>query len=230
MQCLEENNTFEIAKIERNLSLKNILSVEVSSIQRGDDEIVKVIFLIVKRFCELINVGKNLNEDQQIQLAFDLQEYFIGDSLEDIMLFFKKARKGEFGEFYRLDSAVILSWVPLYLDQKAAERERVITNERNIRARRENDAVAINEMSPESVIRFKELSKRLNQMKEKQSEIINADNPLQNYGAYLKQLPNIVKNLKAKDLKNLLKNTSKYSYSEAYNVLLNEVNRRGLKI
>ena len=93
VQCLESNESFAIAKIERNLSLEKCLTAPLLVNEKANEEQLSFsIFLIIKRFNDLVNVGKKMNEDQMIALASDLFERFGSESLEDVMLFFKMAR------------------------------------------------------------------------------------------------------------------------------------------
>ncbi|MDV3666339.1 hypothetical protein CMU51_20015 [Elizabethkingia anophelis] len=123
MQCLVENNSIELASIERKLTIKEVFQTGSSIaqlIKADENTLIKTVYAILYRFNNLINVSKKLNDDQMIALSADLIEAFkYGDTLEDIVLLFKMARNGSFGDFYRLDHVVIMGWIPKYMDEKA---------------------------------------------------------------------------------------------------------------
>jgi len=87
------------------------------------NDIVKQVYLIILRFNRLLNVSKPMDDEQMTVLALDLVEAFKYDTLEDIILLFKMARNLKFGNIYRIDPPTIISWIPIYMEQKAVERE-----------------------------------------------------------------------------------------------------------
>jgi hypothetical protein len=101
----------------------------------------KLIFLI-NRLNDLINVGQKLNDLQTATLASDLLDFCQNETLEDIVMLLKMARKGELGaKIYRLDAMVIFQeWLPVYLDLKYKERERALERNKSARAAEELEA------------------------------------------------------------------------------------------
>ena len=226
MQCLVSEDKFELIQVERSLSVKKCLSAPLLVNQKENEtELIKSIFLIIKRFNDLVNVGKKMNEDQMIALSADLFERFGGESLEDIMLFFKMARNGEFGDFYRLDSIVVLSWIDKYLELKIIAREDEIQNERNIRQREEDEAVKNHVPDEKAKQYLEELSRRLKTVN-KSSEPVRTESPLFNYDAYINKLSESVKTMPDKELKTMLENTSKNQHPKVYEILENEFEER----
>lgn len=225
MQCLVSDDKFELINVERSLTIEKCVTAPLLINQKSNEkEIIKSIFLIVKRFNDLVNVGKKLNEDQMIALSADLFERFGGESLEDVMLFFKMARNGEFGDLYRLDSIVILSWVNKYLDKKMEAFHENRINEENIRIREENDAVNNHEYSEKSKAKLEELSKMLKTTTiSRNIGVLRKDNPLFDYSSYLEALPESVKKMDEKTLKTMINNTSKYSHPEVFKILDSEI-------
>lgn len=221
---LEDN--FALTKIENNLQIKDCLNADLMINQKDKElDFVKSIYALIFRFNDLVNVGKKMNESQMMQLSYDLYENFKGDTLEDVTLFFKMARQGEFGDFYRLDSTVVESWLPKYFEVKNEAREREIINERNIRERAENDAVASYVPDDVAKEKLKELSARLKGAGKRTTEI-NKENPLFNYQAYLDSLPEKARQMSDKMLKTMLDNTTKSSHPEVYEILENEFEDR----
>jgi len=228
MQCLVSDDKFELIHVERSLTIEKCVSAPLLINQKASEkELIKSIFLIIKRFNDLVNVGKKLNEDQMIALAADLFERFGGESLEDIMLFFKMARNGEFGDLYRLDSIVILSWVNKYLDKKTEAFHENRINEENQRIRAENDAVKNHEYSEKSKEKLEELSKMLKTTTiSRNTGVIRKDNPLFDYDSYLEALPEASKKMDNEKLKTMIDNTSQYSHPEVLKILQAEQQSR----
>lgn len=228
MQCLASDDKFELTKIERSLTIEKCVSAPLLINQKANEnELIKSIYVIILRFNELVNVGRKMNEDQMITLASDLFERFGTESLEDIMLFFKMARNGEFGDLYRLDSIVILSWVPKYLEMKIEAFHNQRINEDNIRKRNEDDAVKKHEYSEKSKEKLEELSKKLKTATiSRNVGVLRKDNPLFDYQTYLESLPEAAKRMDSKKLDTMLKNTSQYSHPEVFKILQAEKSRR----
>lgn len=228
MQCLEKGDALELVKIERSLTIEKCVSAPLLINQKSNEsELIKSVFMIVKRFNDLVNVSKKMNEDQMIALSSDLFERFGGESLDDILLFFKMARNGEFGDLYRLDSIVILSWVPKYLNKKIEAFHEDRINRENIRLRSENDAVSNHEYSEKSKEKLEELSKMLKTTTVKRNTgIIRNDNPLFNYEEYLKTLPEVATQMTDQHLQTMIDNTSKYSHPDVYEILALEQESR----
>lgn len=231
MQCLVSADKFEIIKVERSLTIEKCVSAPLLINQKSiENELIKSIYLIILRFNELVNVGRKMNEDQMIALASDLFERFSGESLEDIMLFFKMARNGEFGDIYRLDTIVILSWVQKYLELKIEAFHDRRINDENERIRAENDAVKNHQYSEKSKAKLEELSNSLKTATiSRNTGVIRKDNPLFDYNAYLEALPEAAKKMEDKKLQTMIENTSQYSHPEVLKILQTEKDNRNAK-
>lgn len=146
----------EIAKLEQTLTPKEILLKKPVLISLGVPKvsIITEIIRIIEFFLEVTN--KELAVYQIQILAGDLYEKFRTDTLEDLILFFKMARQGEFGKVYKCDSLEIMSWIPQYFDRKSAIREMLIAQNKRKRER------AAPEPEPaENTKQFHELPKEL---------------------------------------------------------------------
>lgn len=76
--------------------------------EQGRKEILKIVFLIVKDFCNSFNVVRNMNEDQMIEAANMLIEDAGNYRLEDYYMMFAMAKKGQLVKIYdRIDVQVI---------------------------------------------------------------------------------------------------------------------------
>lgn len=228
MKCLESGDKLDLINLERKLTIEQCLSMPLLINHKSKEaDFIKAIFVIVQRFNDLINVGKKMNENQMIALSADLYDRFRSESLEDILLFFKMARQGDFGDIYRLDSIVILSWIEKYFDLKITAREDEMQNERNIRERQENDAVK-NHVPDEKAIEYLDkLSKQLRTTAvTKNIGVLRKDNPVFNYQTYLKELPEIVVKMTDQALDMMFGNTSKSSHPEVWEILFTEIELR----
>lgn len=121
--------------IEMGLSMKNTFdNSNMKSIFKGENGQIgfSVVSILVKRFMESFGFATKMNETQLEVLTVDTLEKFSYESLEDIILFFKMARTGQFGSTMRgVDSNLIFGeWYPMYLELKATEREKIYQNEK----------------------------------------------------------------------------------------------------
>ncbi|WP_373942639.1 hypothetical protein OEG92_05405 [Polaribacter sejongensis] len=87
-------------------------------------------------------MGAKLNELQIATLASDLLDFCQHETLEDILMLFKMARKGELGnKIYRLDAMVIFQeWMPAYLELKYQEKERFLERKKSEQAAADMEA------------------------------------------------------------------------------------------
>ena len=85
-----------------------------------------VINLLVRRFVDSFGFATKMNETQIEVLSVDTMEKFSYETLEDVILFFKMARTGQFGTTMRgVDSNLIFGdWYIKYLEIKAEHREK----------------------------------------------------------------------------------------------------------
>jgi len=79
-----------------------------------------------------LNLKWNLNDSQILQIVEDLVERYPHETVEDFILLFRKARQNEFGEIYRLDSAVIFGWMDKYLEEKYKIAEKQLEGYKSI--------------------------------------------------------------------------------------------------
>lgn len=228
MQCLVSEDKFALINLERSLTVQKCLTAPLLVNQKAQElDIIKSIFLIVKRFNDLVNVGKKMNEDQLIALSSDLFERFSSESLEDILLFFKMARSGSFGDIYRLDSLIVLSWMDKYFDIKIQAREDEIQNNRNVQLRKENDAVKNYVPDEKAKENLEKLSKMIKVTTvSRNTGVLRKDNPLFDYTSYLETLPEAAKKMDDENLETMIGNTSQYSHPEVLKILQTEKESR----
>lgn len=112
----------KFTKFEKWLNVKAIIETAypISELRRvlpqGDVEVA--IDTALTKLVGNLNLKWNLNDLQIGQIVEDLTDRYPHETVEDFILIFRKARQNEFGEIYRLDSAVIFGWMDKYLEEK----------------------------------------------------------------------------------------------------------------
>mgnify|MGYP000073656786 CR=1 FL=1 len=206
INTFNDTTAVEFVSQERKLTLINaICGTPLRTLEKANqiETASKLIFLI-KRLNNLLNVGQKLNDLQIATLASDLLDFCQNETLEDMVILFKMARKGELGtKIYRLDSMVILQeWMPVYLDLKYQEKEREL--------QRKKSELAAAEMEASKEVWESEYSKKWRQM---QVALITENKPtkppkedyLQNSDSFKKVLALELKKMSLKQLKKLKK-------------------------
>jgi hypothetical protein len=113
-----------VTKIEKGLSLESIVesAKPISTLVRTEAlskiEVKQILDIHLTKLASSFNMNLNLKDHQIKVIVEDLLEKYSDESIEDFILLFKKARQGEFGEVYRIDSAVIFGWMKIHLEQK----------------------------------------------------------------------------------------------------------------
>lgn len=123
-----------LAFIEMGLSIsKTFENSSIRSVFKGENGQIgySVVNVLVKRFIDSFGFATKMNESQIETLTVDTLEKFSYETLQDIILFFKMARTGQFGSTGRgVDSNLIYGdWYPKYLELKSIEREKIIQKE-----------------------------------------------------------------------------------------------------
>lgn len=95
----------------------------------GDEKTKSVVVLILTDLVEFFNVGNSMNARQIVATAEIVLDAYGWLKVDDFKLCFDWAKRGLFGQVYRMDGNVILSWVEQYI----ADRTR--TSEENSYAR-----------------------------------------------------------------------------------------------
>lgn len=117
------------------MSLKNTFeSSTIRSVFKGENGQIgySVVNILVKRFMDSFGFSTKMSDTQIEVLTVDTLEKFSFETLEDIILFFKMARTGQFGSTNRgVDSNLIFGeWYPMYLELKADQREKIYQKEK----------------------------------------------------------------------------------------------------
>ncbi len=220
-QCLENNAAnLALVNIENNLSVPEVIKSSPLICTEGSrKDVVKQIIRIIEYFLKI--VGKEMEAFQIQILAADLYDRFKTDTVDDIIILFKMARKGEFGKVYKIDNFEVMRWVDEYLLHKSAEREKLIEKKKNNFKKKSVDTV----MSDEAYAKFTELQKRISDPIKKRAETFSISKALQSLDGYLDNLDETSQKLSDNDLKfEIIKaqNTNK----QAWEILILEQERR----
>lgn len=128
------SNPEKLNKFERWLNVRAIIetALPISEMKRvlEPGEVEKSIDKVLTKLVGSLNLKWNLNDSQIKQVVEDLVDKYPNETVEDFILLFRKARQNEFGEIYRLDSAVIFGWMEYYLEEKYALWEKQLENEK----------------------------------------------------------------------------------------------------
>ncbi|MEC3875956.1 hypothetical protein [Chryseobacterium salviniae] len=224
-QCSGNAAFNEISKLEQSLTVKDSIKYGELIVSQGSKvEVIREIIKIVEFYLEV--TGKKLEVYQTRTLAGDLYDKFKTDTVEDLILMFKMIRTGDLGKPPYTDNfhEKIMSYVPLFLDFKSRERERLIElKKRKIKAQERPPEPQT--MSEEAYQKFTELQSRLSNPVNKNKQIFSIKSVLASVDNYIENLPETCKKLSAKDLNYEIIRTQ-YNNKTAYNILLEEQQRR----
>lgn len=220
-KCTDEKSTNNsIVAIEQSLTVADsVLNSPLLMSEGKKPAAIKQIIKIIEFF--LTVVGKQMEKFQIQVLAGDLYDAFWTDTIDDIILMFKMARKGDFGKIFKLDHFTIMEWVPQYMNVKSEERERLIQKAKEQRQKSKEDVP----MSDEARQRFEELEKRLTTAQEKKRETFSINKALRSMDGYLETLPEASMKLSDADLRYELRKTENTN-REAFVILSLELERR----
>lgn len=120
---------------ERTLTIPAILSNALPICEMvkevGRKKLALVLDYHLSRLVSLLNLNLTLNDVQLGVIVEDLLDRYPQETIEDFILIFKKARQGEYGELFRVDSAIVFKWVEKYLQEKYQAMEDKLQREKN---------------------------------------------------------------------------------------------------
>lgn len=127
MSSLISKNSFELKTFELDLNMQKAMQGTMLKklVENDKKTTLKIVFYLVSRFNDALNLNNKLSDHQTLDIASDLIEFFTYETLEDVVLMFKMIRQGKIGgKIFRLDTQVIFGeWIPQYLEKKAEFRE-----------------------------------------------------------------------------------------------------------
>lgn len=84
-----------------------------------------ILVMILTDTALFFNTGQNMNQDQIAQLTEIILEDYYYLKIDDLKLCFKNAMKGRYGQVFRIDGPVILSWLEKYQEERFNEADNV---------------------------------------------------------------------------------------------------------
>lgn len=128
-------------EMERGLTVEKIVenSIPIAALKQTIPykEIAQALDIQLTRLVGSLNLKWNLQDEQIKVIVEDLLDKYPNESLEDFTLVFKKARTGCFKDkdgdstIYRLDSAIIFSWMEQHLEEKYRVLESKLREEKD---------------------------------------------------------------------------------------------------
>lgn len=119
---------FSIAQLEIATTLQTTLSAPTIRTTFKNDKQIGFSFVrvLIAQFLNSFGFNTKISNEQIDIMTVDFLEKFDYESIYDIVLFLKMARRGDFGAaMHSVDSNLIFGdWFPKYLDMKAEEREK----------------------------------------------------------------------------------------------------------
>lgn len=128
-----KSNTLSLVPISKPTDLLKAKPVLIQRKESGDELVLTEIRLALEK-CAM-GLGIRLEDSQAAIICSDLMDVYSHDSIEDIQQCFKKGRQGKypFGHHKRdqLTMPLIREWMMYHLEDKASEREKVISERKN---------------------------------------------------------------------------------------------------
>lgn len=116
----------------------------------GKKKILKAVFLLVKDFCNSINVVRNMNEDQMIECANMLIDECGDFRMEDYVMMFQIAKRGILFDFRdRLDMQIVTKILDAYWIRRLREGREEQEREYNYQSTLESTDKMKNTMNPD---------------------------------------------------------------------------------
>lgn len=98
--------------------------------QRSKKEMLVILSLLVKDFCASMNVVRNMNEEQMIEAAALLLDECSNFRLEDYVMMFQLAKRGELVKIYdRIDLQIITAMMDEYWKKRKEAGEKGLDEE-----------------------------------------------------------------------------------------------------
>jgi hypothetical protein len=90
----------------------------------GEADLTKLVIVILKNFCDAMNVKESMNALQIIDTANAFIDKYTHSSVDDLIVCLKNAKAGKYGKIYnRLDQQVIFDFLTQYEQEKVNHLE-----------------------------------------------------------------------------------------------------------
>jgi hypothetical protein len=83
--------------------------------ESGEEKAISLLVIILSDVTEFFNVGNSMNANQTLTTAEMILDAYGWLKIDDFKLCFSQAKRGMFGQVYRMDGNVILSWIGTYI-------------------------------------------------------------------------------------------------------------------
>lgn len=116
-----------IADISTNTTYESALAApKLNALRKslGAEELEKLVVVVIKQFCDSVNVSNTMNALQIIECAKVYIMTFPNNSVKDLIMCLGNAKKGDYGQIYnRVDQQVIFDFLGKYEDERARYQE-----------------------------------------------------------------------------------------------------------
>lgn len=227
MIILVNENENDLAMFESNLSVVSAMDgTMIRLLDRQNKKlIIKMLVYLISRMNDNYNMNNKLNDNQIILLSIDLLDVFSYETIEDVVMMFKLARRGQLGtKIYRLDSQIIFQeWVPTYLELKAVEREK---QHLEVKEKNKIDFNSKSNWNDESKKNLRKLINKISIKKEPKKNNVGA---MKNKKEFIKELKVNCKRMSKKSLKQVIEKWSKMvHYTDYMDILKTELKNRNI--
>lgn len=98
-------------------------SLAICRRELGEMHARAILVMILTDTALFFNTGQNMNQDQIAQLTELILDDYYYLKIDDLKLCFKNAMKGRYGQVFRMDGSVILSWLEKYTEERFTEAD-----------------------------------------------------------------------------------------------------------
>jgi hypothetical protein len=95
-----------------------VCSIGVFKRTIGEDKAKSALVLILNDVIDFFNVSNSMNANQILTTAEMALDNYGWLKIDDFKLCFSQAKRGFFGQIYRMDGNVILSWIESYIKDR----------------------------------------------------------------------------------------------------------------
>lgn len=125
-----ENSPKEFYRALPATTIRDVFDSPVPSIatcrkELGEMPTKAILAMILTDTALFFNTGQNMNQDQIVQLAEMVIEDYYFLKIDDLKLCFKNAMKGRYGQIFRIDGSIVLSWLEKYQEERFNEADNV---------------------------------------------------------------------------------------------------------
>jgi hypothetical protein len=103
----------------------HVCSIGIYKQAEGEEKATAVMVIILSDLIDFFNVSNTMNANQvmnTIEIILDNYGYL---KIDDFKLCFNQAKRGHFGQVYRMDGNIILSWIETYINDRMNAAEEI---------------------------------------------------------------------------------------------------------